>query len=91
LWKGGPKQSGVLLAASRGVGLFVAYYAVEALATMSWAGWLRRHLMLFRVFCPRFMMAGALLVVVDVLGVGMALAGVRSNTLAVGEVFGYPE
>lgn len=91
MWKVGPKQKGVLLAASRGLGLFVAYYAVEALATMSWAGWLRRHLMLFRVFCPRFMMAGALLVVVDVLGVGMALVGVRSNTLAVGEVFGFPE
>ncbi|MGP4118092.1 hypothetical protein ACS4N0_13335, partial [Levilactobacillus zymae] len=44
MWKVGPKQKGVLLAASRGLGLFVAYYAVEALATMSWAGWLRRHL-----------------------------------------------
>lgn len=91
LWKVGPKQRGVLLAASRGLGLFVAYYAVEALATMSWAGWLRRHLMLFRVFSPRFMTAGLLLLVVDVIGVGMAIVGVRSNTLAVAEVFGFPE
>ena len=91
LWKVGPKQKGVLLAASRGLGLFVAYYAVEALATMAWAGHLRRHLMLYRVFNPRFMMAGALLVVVDVLGVGMAIFGVRSNTLSVGDVFGYAD
>jgi phosphatidylinositol glycan class O len=47
--------------------------------------------MLYRVFNPRFMMAGALLLVVDVLGVGMAIFGVRSNTLSVGDVFGYAD
>ncbi|KAG9252666.1 phosphoethanolamine transferase class O [Emericellopsis atlantica] len=91
LWKVGPKQKGVLETASRGLGLFVAYYAVEALATMSWAGHLRRHLMLYRVFSPRFMMAATALLVVDVLGIGIAMLGLRSNTLAVGEVFGWAE
>ncbi|KFH45294.1 GPI ethanolamine phosphate transferase-like protein [Hapsidospora chrysogenum ATCC 11550] len=91
LWKVGPKQKGVLETASRSLGLFVAYYAVEALATMSWAGHLRRHLMLYRVFSPRYMMATALLLVVDLAGVGIAMLGLRSNALAVGEVFGFSE
>lgn len=91
MWKVGPKQKGVLETASRALGLFVGYYAVEALATMCWAGHLRRHLMLYRVFSPRFMMAAAVLLVVDLMGVGVALLGVRSNTLAVGEVFGFAD
>jgi phosphatidylinositol glycan class O len=91
LWKVGPKQKGVLGAASRALGLFASYYAVEAVATMSWAGWLRRHLMLYRVFCPRYIMAVGVLLLVDVLGVGIALLGLRSNTLSVGDVFGYVE
>ena len=91
LWKVGPKQKGVLDTASRAMGLFVAYFAVEALATMAWTGHLRRHLMLYRVFSPRYMMATTLLLVVDLLGVGIALLGVRSNSLAVGEVFGFAD
>ncbi|KAK3192232.1 mannose-ethanolamine phosphotransferase gpi13 [Lecanicillium sp. MT-2017a] len=91
LWKVGPKQRGVLEGVARGMGVFVAYFAVEALATMSWAGWLRRHLMLFRIFCPRFMMAAVLLVFVDIVVLVVALCGVRSNMLAVSEVFGWAE
>ena len=91
LWKVGPKQRGVLETAARSLGVFVAYFAVEALATMSWAAWLRRHLMLYRIFCPRFMMAAVLLLLVDVVVVVVSLAGVRSNTLAVSEVFGWAE
>ncbi|KAM4055230.1 type I phosphodiesterase / nucleotide pyrophosphatase [Hirsutella rhossiliensis] len=91
LWKTGPKQRGVLEAVARAAGIFVAYYAVEALATMSWAGWLRRHLMLYRVFSPRFMMAAVLLLVLDVVVVAVTLAGLRSNTLSVSEVFGWAE
>lgn len=90
LWKSGPRQKGTLEAVARAAGAFVAYYAVEALATMSWAGWLRRHLMLYRVFSPRFMMAGVLLVVLDVVAAA-TLAAVRSNTLSVVEVFGWAE
>lgn len=47
--------------------------------------------MLYRVFCPRFMLAALLLVVMDLVGVLVALTGVRSNTLAVCEVFGWAE
>ncbi|KAM0254333.1 hypothetical protein ACHAQJ_006919 [Trichoderma viride] len=91
LWKVGPKQRGVLETTTRALGVFIAYYAVEALATMSWAGWLRRHLMLYRVFCPRFMLAALLLLVMDLVGILVALTGVRTNTLAVCEVFGWVE
>ncbi|EQK98355.1 phosphoethanolamine transferase class O [Ophiocordyceps sinensis CO18] len=91
LWKTGPKQKGVLEAVARAAGVFAAYYAVEALATMAWAGWLRRHLMLYRVFSPRFMMAAALLLVLDVVVAAVTLAGLRSNTLSVSEVFGWAE
>ncbi|PQK09257.1 hypothetical protein BB8028_0001g13270 [Beauveria bassiana] len=91
LWKVGPKQRGVLETVSRALGVFIAYYAVEALATIAWAGWLRRHLMLYRVFSPRYMTAALLLLLLDVLGILITLAGVRSNSLAVSEVFGWAE
>lgn len=88
LWKSGPKRKGVLESVSRAFGVFVAYFAVESLATMAWSGYLRRHLMLYRVFSPRFMMAAAVLLIVDVVGILVTLVGVRTNTLAIGEVFG---
>lgn len=91
LWKTNPKRKGLLDAVSRALGVFVSYFAVEALATMCWAGHLRRHLMLYRVFSPRFMMAGVLLIVVDLVGILVALTGTRSNTHAVSEVFGWSE
>ena len=67
------------------------YFAVEALATMSWAGWLRRHLMLYRIFNPRFMLAAVLLLILDVFAILVTLTGVRSNTISVSEVFGWAE
>lgn len=91
LWKVGPKQRGVLETVSRALAVYLAYYAVEALATMACAGWLRRHLMLYRVFSPRFMTAGLLLLLLDVLGILITLTGVRSNSLAISEVFGWAE
>ncbi|KAH6890539.1 hypothetical protein B0T10DRAFT_486144 [Thelonectria olida] len=91
IWKVGPKQKGVLETTARGLGVFIAYFAVEALATMSWAGWLRRHLMLYRVFSPRFIFAGVSLIVLDVVAILVTLTGLRSNTLAIGEVFGFAD
>ncbi|OAA66007.1 phosphoethanolamine n-phosphodiesterase [Niveomyces insectorum RCEF 264] len=93
LWKTGPRQRGVglLSATSRALARFAAYFAVEALATMVWAAHLRRHLMLYRVFNPRFMLAAAVLLVVDAAGLLLALPGLRANTLAVREVFGWVE
>jgi phosphatidylinositol glycan class O len=91
LWKTSPKRKGTLDAVSRALGVFIAYFAVEALATMLWAGHLRRHLMLYRIFNPRFMTAAAVLLVVDLVGILVALTGVRANTVAIGDVFGWAE
>ncbi|KAL2367071.1 hypothetical protein RJZ57_008598 [Blastomyces gilchristii] len=67
----------------------ILYYATINLATTMWAGWLRRHLMLYRIFCPRFMMGAVVLAVVDVVVLFVSVAGVRWSTLSVGEVFGW--
>ncbi|AEO58049.1 hypothetical protein MYCTH_2305041 [Thermothelomyces thermophilus ATCC 42464] len=92
LWKAGPKRKGVLEAVSRrALGVFVAYFAVECLCTMAWAGHLRRHLMLYRVFSPRFMTAAVVLLVVDLVGILVSLPSVRVNTMAIGDVFGWAE
>ncbi|KAK3375387.1 GPI ethanolamine phosphate transferase 3-like protein [Podospora didyma] len=91
LWKVNPARKGVLDRVARALGMYVAYFAVESLATMAWAGHLRRHLMLYRVFMPRFMTAAVVLVLVDVVGILVTLAGVRVNTLAISEVFGWAE
>ncbi|KAI3337362.1 GPI ethanolamine phosphate transferase 3-like protein [Xylariaceae sp. AK1471] len=91
LWKTSPKRRGALESVSRALGVFVAYYAVESLATMAWAGYLRRHLMLYRVFSPRFMMAAAVLLIVDLVGILVTLLGVRTNVLAVSDVFGFAD
>lgn len=64
----------------------VMYYATVQLATVLWAGHLRRHLMLYRVFMPRFLMGSCVLVVVDAVVVGVVWWVVRANTLGVGEV-----
>ena len=92
LWKTSPRRRGGLLTpTSRALAGFVAYFAVEALATMAWACHLRRHLMLYRVFNPRFMLAAAALLVVDIVAIVLGLVGLRSNTLAISEVFGWLE
>ncbi|PYH46025.1 GPI ethanolamine phosphate transferase 3 [Aspergillus saccharolyticus JOP 1030-1] len=46
-----------------------AVYTLWTVSTAIWACILRRHLMLFAIFCPRFLMAGILMVVVDVISV----------------------
>ena len=91
LWKAGPRRRGLPDAVARAIALFVAYFAAQALATMVCAAWLRRHLMLHRVFNPRFMLAALLLLLVDLIAILVALPAFRSNTLSVAEVFGWVE
>lgn len=52
---------------ARFLAILSTVYTVWAAFTALWACILRRHLMLFAIFCPRFLMAGGLLVIVDVL------------------------
>jgi phosphatidylinositol glycan class O len=89
LWKQKPRKKGILKSVAAALAWHALYYAVVGLATTMWAGHLRRHLMLYRIFCPKFMTAAAVLLVVDVIGLLVALMGVRWNTISVGEVFGW--
>lgn len=89
LWKQPPRKKGILRSVAAAMAWHTAYYAVIGLATTMWAGHLRRHLMLYRIFSPKFMTAAAVLLVVDVIGALVALTGVRLNTLSVAEVFGW--
>ncbi|GLB08115.1 mannose-ethanolamine phosphotransferase gpi13 [Aspergillus tubingensis] len=68
---------------------YILYFATINLATTMWAGHLRRHLMLYRIFSPRFMMGAAVLGVVDIVLIVFSVAGVRWSTLSVGEIFGW--
>ena len=89
LWKQPPKKKGLLGDVAKAMATHMLYYAVINLATTMWAGWLRRHLMLYRIFSPRFMVGAAVLLIVDLVGIFVALAGVRWNTLSVAEIFGW--
>ncbi|KAJ5127647.1 hypothetical protein N7448_008426 [Penicillium atrosanguineum] len=71
------------------VATHILYLATINLATTMWAGHLRRHLMLYRIFSPRFMMGAIVLGVVDVVMMIFAVAGVRWSTVSVGEIFGW--
>ncbi len=61
LWKQKPRKKGILKSVVAALAWHVLYYAVVGLATTMWAGWLRRHLMLFRIFSPKFRIAGIVL------------------------------
>lgn len=89
LWKQPPKKRGLLADVASAVATYGLYHAVLSLATAMWAGWLRRHLMLYRIFSPRFLTGAAVLAVVDLVGALVALGGVRWNFLSVAEVFGW--
>ena len=93
LWKRPPRGrgsgSGVLGEVAGAWATHVLFYATVDLATVGWAGWLRRHLMLYRIFSPRFMVGAVVVLVVDVVGVGVVLVGVRVGVGSVGEVFGW--
>ncbi|KAL8922350.1 MAG: hypothetical protein Q9172_003610 [Xanthocarpia lactea] len=89
LWKQPPKKKGLLGDVAMAVATFLLYFAAINLATTMWAGWLRRHLMLYRIFSPRFMTGAAALLVVDLIGIFVAIGGFRSNIISVSEVFGW--
>ncbi|GFN13174.1 hypothetical protein AtubIFM55763_010459 [Aspergillus tubingensis] len=60
-------HSGENQSQARFLAIHSTIYTVWAVFAALWACILRRHLMLFAIFCPRFLMAGGLLVIVDVL------------------------
>ena len=89
LWKQPPKKSRLLSDVAKALATLLLYYAVINLATTMWAGWLRRHLMLYRIFSPRFMTAAAVLVTVDLIGILVSIGSLRWNFASIAEVFGW--
>ncbi|KAK1088825.1 mannose-ethanolamine phosphotransferase gpi13 [Friedmanniomyces endolithicus] len=90
LWKVPPKQPGLLGRVAGAMATHVLFYAAIALATVVEAAWLRRHLMLYRVFMPRMLLAIIVLLLVEFVGAVVALVGVRWSVGSVYEVFGWP-
>ncbi|KAI9842932.1 MAG: mannose-ethanolamine phosphotransferase gpi13 [Thelocarpon superellum] len=89
MWKQPPKQPGLLANVARAITANMAFHATIHLACTMWAGHLRRHLMLYRIFSPRWMTSGAVLVFCDVVAIWIGLVAVRPNALSVAEVFGW--
>ena len=89
LWKQSPKKRGLLEDVTKAIATNGLYYAAINLATTMWAGWLRRHLMLYRIFCPRFMVGAVVVVIVEVVGALVALGGVRWKFESVAQVVGW--
>lgn len=91
LWKVPPKFPNLLSRVAGAMATHVLFYAAVALATVVEAAWLRRHLMLYRVFMPRMLMSVVVLAIVEVVAAVVAVGGVRWSLLSVGEVFGWVE
>ena len=89
LWKQSPKKPRLLSDVAKALATLLLYYAVINLATAMWAGWLRRHLMLYRIFSPRFMTAAAVLITVDMVGMLVTIGSLRWNFASIAEVFGW--
>ena len=89
LWRAPPRKPGLLGDVARAVATHVLFYATISLATAMWAGYLRRHLMLYRIFSPRFMTGAAVLLIVEVVSIFVAVAGVRWSFASNAQVFGY--
>ncbi len=92
LWRRPPNDSkrGLIRGVGKAMGMYLLFHATINLATTMWTAWLRRHLMLYRIFSPRWMLGSVVLLVCDLVGVGIAVGlGVRWNTGSVGDVFGW--
>ena len=88
-WKVPPRTTGLLDLVSKQLATHALFYTAVALATVVEANWLRRHLMLYRIFMPRMLMAVVVSVIVQVVNCFVALGGVRWSVLSVAEVFGW--
>ncbi|WVO18035.1 hypothetical protein L204_105733 [Cryptococcus depauperatus] len=79
IWNISPRPRGSVPTLAHSLQLilaFLVYHTTVTFASAVTAAWLRRHLMVWKVFAPRFMLAGVTLLVVD-MGVALGLVGVR--------------
>ncbi|KAG9851658.1 hypothetical protein KCV05_g3731, partial [Aureobasidium melanogenum] len=88
-WKVPPRTPGLMNHVAKGLAIHLVFYAAIALATVVEAAWLRRHLMLYRIFMPRMLLGVVVLLVVELVGVIVGLVGIRSSIRSVAEVFGW--
>ncbi|GEM06072.1 phosphatidylinositol glycan, class O [Rhodotorula toruloides] len=63
---------------------YMAYFAVLALASATCSTWLRRHLMVWKIFAPRFMLAGVALLATDFVIAVLAMAWVKISSKSAG-------
>ncbi|EME85279.1 uncharacterized protein MYCFIDRAFT_60179 [Pseudocercospora fijiensis CIRAD86] len=91
LWKVPPRSPGVLGRVAGALATHILFFSAVALATVVEAAWLRRHLMLYRVFMPRMLVGIVVLLLVEVVAALVAVWGVRWSVVSVFEVFGWPE
>ncbi|BFZ62343.1 mannose-ethanolamine phosphotransferase gpi13 [Saitoella coloradoensis] len=90
LWKRKPETSGTLRDVGGACATYILYHATVTLSAVIFAGWFRRHLMVWKIFAPRFMMGALGLTVVDLMVALAAVGfGAGSTMSAVAEVFGY--
>jgi phosphatidylinositol glycan class O len=61
---------------------FSSHHALVALSSAACAAFLRRHLMVWKIFAPRFMLGGVALLAVDVALAGWAMAWAGLGTLS---------
>ncbi|KAF2854918.1 hypothetical protein T440DRAFT_197829 [Plenodomus tracheiphilus IPT5] len=89
LWKVQVQKKSLLSMLAKGLATHVLFYATVNLATTVWAAHLRRHLMLYRIFSPRWMVGSVVLLSVEIVGVFVSLWGARMSMVSVAEVFGF--
>ena len=89
MWKTSPKYPGLLGRVAGAMSTHILFYAAIAVATVVEAAWLRRHLMLYRIFMPRMLMAVTVLLIVEFVGALIAIVGIRWSMVSVGDVFGW--
>lgn len=53
---------------------YMTYQAVVSLSTALWAAYFRRHLMVWKIFAPRFMVGGIVMLGTDVALIGLGVA-----------------
>ena len=65
----------------------IIYHTTVTFASAVCAAWLRRHLMVWKVFAPRFMLAGCTLVIVDLTVLAAVVIGLRLTSWKVWKTF----
>ncbi|KAG9305901.1 hypothetical protein G9A89_016553 [Geosiphon pyriformis] len=88
-WKTSPRDNvSIHYSLARVSLLYIFYNTLLTTSAVFWAGWFRRHLMVWKVFAPRFMLAALTLIIIDFVMIFCALGYASAKVLvAVSETF----